>query len=63
LAFPSIRVLDSELLQRSVEVYELDRLDFSDAYLVASAERTGVGVIASLDRDLDRVTTVRREEP
>lgn len=63
LAFPAIRVLDADLLQRAVEVYEVHRLDFADAYLVASAERTGVGVIASFDRAIDRVATVRREEP
>ena len=63
LAFPSIRVLDGELLHRSVEVYEVHRLDFADAYLVASAERTGIGVVASFDRSIDRVTTIRREEP
>ena len=63
LAFPAIRVLDAELLQRAVEVYEVHRIDFADAYLVASAERTGIGVIASFDRGIDRVTTVRREEP
>ncbi len=63
LAFPAIRVIDTDLLQRAVEVYEVHRLDFADAYLVASAERTGIGVIASFDRSIDRVTTVRREEP
>lgn len=63
LAFPAIRVLDVDLLQRAVEVYEVHRLDFADAYLVASAERTGIGVIASFDRTIDRVSTVRREEP
>ena len=63
LAFPAIRVVDVDLLQRAVEVYEVHRLAFADAYLVASAERTGVGVIASFDRTIDRVTTVRREEP
>jgi predicted nucleic acid-binding protein len=63
LAFPAIRVIDADLVQRAVEVYEVHRLDFGDAYLVASAERTGVGVIASFDRAIDRVTTVRREEP
>jgi predicted nucleic acid-binding protein len=63
LAFPAIRVLDADLLQRAVEVYEIHRLDFADAYLVATAERTGVGVIASFDRSIDRVTTVHREEP
>jgi len=63
LAFPAIRVVDADLLQRAVEVYEVHRLDFADAFLVASAERTGIGVIASFDRTIDRVTTVRREEP
>jgi len=63
LAFPSVRAVDADLLRRAVEVYEVHRLDFADAYLVASAERTGVGVIASFDRSIDRVTTVRRDEP
>ena len=63
LGFPAIRVLDTDLLQRAVEVYEVHRLDFADAYLIASAERTGVGAIASFDRAMDRVATVRREEP
>jgi predicted nucleic acid-binding protein len=44
-------------------VYEVDRLDFADAYLVAHAECSGVGVVASFDRGIDRVTTIRRLEP
>jgi len=63
LGYPAIRVVDTDLLRRAIEIYEVDRLDFADAYLVASAERTGVGVIASFDRSIDRVTTVRRDEP
>jgi predicted nucleic acid-binding protein len=63
LAFPAIRVVDAELLLRAVEVYDRHRLDFADAYLVASAERTAVGEIASFDRGIDRVPTVRRVEP
>ena len=63
LAFERIRTVDAELLQRAVEVYEFDRLDFPEAYLVASAERSGVGTIASFDRSIDRVKTVRRIEP
>ena len=63
LVFERIRAVDTELLLRAVEVYEFDRLDFPDAYLVASAERSGVGTIASFDRSIDRVTTVRRVEP
>ena len=63
LAFPAIRVIDADLLQRAIEVYDVLRLDFADAYLVASAERTGIGVIASFDRGIDRAVTIRREEP
>lgn len=63
LAFHAVRVVDDELLQRAVEVYDLDRIDFADAYLVASAERSGVGQIVSFDRAIDRVGTVRRVEP
>lgn len=63
LGFPAISLVDADLAQRAVEVYDVDRLDFADAYLVACAERSGVGVIASFDRSIDRITTVRREEP
>jgi predicted nucleic acid-binding protein len=63
LAFAPIVVRDAELLLRALEVYEDHRLDFAEAYLVACAERSGVGVVASFDRALDRSTTIRREEP
>lgn len=63
VAFPAIRVVDDELLLRTVELYEAHRLDFADAYLVASSERTGVEEVVSFDRAIDRVGTVRRVEP
>lgn len=63
VAFPAVRVSDVGLLLRTVEVYEVDRLDFAEAYLVACAERSGVGAVASFDRSLDRVPTVTRIEP
>jgi predicted nucleic acid-binding protein len=63
LAFGEIHAVDAELLLRAVEVYEVDRLDFAEAYLVATAERSGISAIASFDRSIDRVPTVRRIEP
>lgn len=63
VAFESILCVDPALLLRAVEVYEIDRLDFAEAYLVACAESTGVNEIASFDRSVDRVSTVRRTEP
>jgi predicted nucleic acid-binding protein len=63
IAFPAIVVLEPVLLLRSLELYETDRLDVAEAYLVAQAERSGIGVVASFDRTIDRVTTVPRLEP
>lgn len=63
LALASVVTLDPAMLLRAVEVYELDRLDFAEAYLVAAAETTGVGRIASFDRAIDRVASVQRLEP
>jgi predicted nucleic acid-binding protein len=63
IALRSVMTVDPALLLRALEVYEVDRLDFAEAYLVACAEATGVNTVASFDRALDRVTTVERVEP
>jgi predicted nucleic acid-binding protein len=59
----SVVAVDPALLLRAIEVYETDRLDFAEAYLVACAESTGIGRVASFDRSIDRVGTVERVEP
>lgn len=63
IAFPAIRTLDPSLLLRSLEVYETHRIDYAEAYLVASAETAGIDDIVSFDRSIERVTTVNRIEP
>jgi predicted nucleic-acid-binding protein len=63
IAFPSIRTIDSAALLRALEVYEVARLDFAEAYLVAQAEATGVGSVLSFVKSIDRVRTVRRQAP
>ncbi|HNJ97476.1 MAG TPA: type II toxin-antitoxin system VapC family toxin [Ilumatobacteraceae bacterium] len=63
IAMRSMLTVDPALLLRAIEVYEVDRLDFAEAYLVACAESTGVGKVASFDRSIDRVATVDRIEP
>ncbi len=63
IALASVETVDSALLLRALEVYEIDRIDFAEAYLVASAESTGINRIASFDRSIDRVRTVERVEP
>lgn len=63
IALPSIQVTHEPSLLRALEVYELERLDFAEAYLVAQAESTGVDEVISFDRSIDRVVSVSRREP
>jgi predicted nucleic acid-binding protein len=63
IALPAIETVDPELLLRALEVYERDRLDFAEAYLVAQAEASGVAEILSFDRSIDRIDSVTRREP
>jgi AbrB family looped-hinge helix DNA binding protein len=63
LGLAAIVVVDPALLLRALEVYEIDRLDFAEAYLVACAEGTLARRVASFDRSIDRVKTVERIEP
>ena len=63
IALPAIATIDEDLLMRALEVYELERLDFAEAYLVAQAETTGVGAVLSFDRSIDRLESVERREP
>jgi predicted nucleic-acid-binding protein len=63
LGFSAVVVPDRPLLLRALEIYEQDSIHFAESYLAACAEASGVGAVASFDRTIDRVTTVRRLEP
>ena len=63
IALPCIKTIDAASLRRALEVYEIDRLDFAEAYLVAQAEASGVRSVLSFDRSIDRVHTITRQEP
>ncbi len=63
VALRSVITVDPALLLRSLEIYEIDRIDFAEAYLVTCAESSGVNRIASFDRSIDRVGTIERIEP
>ena len=63
VALRSVITVDAALLLRSLEIYEVDRIDFAEAYLVACAESSGVNRIASFERSIDRVGTIERIEP
>jgi len=63
IGLPIIATVHPASLLRALAIYELDRLDFAEAYLVAQAEATGVREIVSFDRTIDRVSSVTRREP
>lgn len=63
VAFRSVVCVDPALLLRAAEIYEVNRIDFTEAYLVACAESAGVGVVASFDQSIDRVSSIERVEP
>ena len=56
-------MIDEALLLRAVEVFEVERLDFVKACLVACAEVSGVSAIASFEGNVGRVGAVTRIEP
>jgi predicted nucleic acid-binding protein len=54
-------VREASTLARALRLFaQKPRLDFADAYLAAAAIEVGPAVVASLDRDLDRIAGVRR---
>ena len=61
LLLPDLTV--TEVVYVLESFYEVHRLDFADAHLVAQAEASGVNAVASLDKRIERVPTVRRVEP
>lgn len=63
VSFPAITVDDKARLLRALEIYELHTIDFTDCYLAACAEIDGQGLVASFDRDIDKIQTVTRLEP
>ncbi len=63
LALPSITTIDRPTLLRALEIYEIEHLDFAEAYLVAQAGATGVRQILTFDRSGDRIQTITRREP
>jgi predicted nucleic-acid-binding protein len=63
ISLPSVVTVDRASLLRALELYELERLDFAEAYLVAQAEATGVDEVLSFDRSIDRIASVKRREP
>jgi predicted nucleic acid-binding protein len=62
LALPAVRSDHARLLHRTIELFEGGR-DFTDAYLIASAEALDIDAIVSFDRGIRDLADLRRIEP
>jgi predicted nucleic acid-binding protein len=60
---PAFRVANRRAVLRALDLFGAARLDFGDAFIVASMEQAGAASVVSYDRDFDRVPGIAREEP
>ena len=64
LATPGIEVINGDLVGKALVMYELQNIDFVDAYIAALMEKQGITDIYSYDKKhLSRVKTINRKEP
>lgn len=64
LATPGMEVINGDLVGKSLVMYELQNIDFVDAYIAALMEKQGIKDIYSYDKKhLSRVKTINRKEP
>jgi uncharacterized protein len=64
LATPGMEVVNGDLVGRALIMYELQNIDFVDAYIAALMEKQGMHDVYSYDRKhLSRLITINRKEP
>jgi predicted nucleic-acid-binding protein len=64
LATPGMEVINGDLVGKALVMYELQNIDFVDAYIAVLMEKQGIKDIYSYDRKhLSRVKTINRKEP
>lgn len=64
LATPGVEVINGDLVGKALMIYELQNIDFVDAYIAALMEKQGITDIYSYDKKhLSRVKTINRKEP
>lgn len=64
LATPGLEVVNGTLVEKAVERYMTQNIDFIDGYIVAVMDHHNVDEIFSYDKKhLSRITAIRRKEP
>lgn len=64
LATPGIEVINATLVEKAIEYYMAQNIDFIDGYIVATMQRHQVSEIFPYDKKhLTRITAIQRREP
>lgn len=64
LATPGLEVINGKLVEKSIELYMKQNIDFIDGYIVAVMERHNVSEIFSYDKKhMSRIAAIQRKEP
>lgn len=64
LATPGLEVINGDLIGRALVMYELQNIDFVDAYIAALMEKQGIQDIYSYDKKhISRIKNIHRREP
>jgi predicted nucleic acid-binding protein len=64
LSTPGLKVLNGRIVEKALQYYSLQNIDFVDAYIVALMQKHKIAGIYSFDKKhLDRITHVTRLEP
>ena len=64
LATPGLEVINGDLIGKALVMYELQNIDFVDAYIAALMEKQGIQDIYSYDRKhISRIKNITRKEP
>ena len=64
LATPGLNVLNGKVVEKAVEYYLNENIDFIDAYIVSLMNRLNISSIYSFDKKhLKRIKSIKRLEP
>lgn len=64
LATSGLTVLNAPLVERALEHYETQNIDFIDGYIAAVMEKQGITELYSFDRKhISRIKAITRKEP
>ncbi len=55
--------LNKSLLSKTLKIYRDNQIDYIDAYHAAVVSQDSLASIYSYDRDFDKISTIKRQEP